>query len=95
MDIVIRSDAMNDAENDSGKQHVLHQFGREENVLEFLFLLDGIPVEATRWRADMIFLLDVNFRFVVDMEPLSQLCVINTGRNLCGKLMDAEECLLL
>ena len=46
---------MNDAENDSGKQHVLHQFGREENGLEFLFLLDGMPVDATRWRADMIF----------------------------------------
>ena len=55
LDIVIRSDAMNDAENDSGKQHVLHHFGREENGLEFLFLLDGIPVDATRWRADMIF----------------------------------------
>ena len=48
LDIVIRSDAMNDAENDSGKQHVLDQFGREENGLEFLFLLDGIPVDATR-----------------------------------------------
>ena len=48
MDIVIRSDATHDAENDSGKQHVLHQFGREENGLEFLFLLDGIPVDATR-----------------------------------------------
>ena len=55
LDIVIRSDAMNDAENDSRKQHVLHQFVREENGLEFLFLLDGMPVDATRWRADMIF----------------------------------------
>ena len=33
--------------------------------------------------------------FVVEMEPLSQLCVINAGENLCGKLMHAEECLLL
>ena len=31
-------------------------------------------------------------RFVVEMEPLSQLCVINACRNLCGKLM---QCLLL
>ena len=33
--------------------------------------------------------------FVVEIAPLSQLCVINAGRNLCGKLMHAEECLLL
>ena len=53
-------------------------------------------MDAARWRADMIFVLDVNFHVLLfDMEPLSQLCVINTGRNLCGKLMDAEECLLL
>ncbi|XP_067028407.1 uncharacterized protein [Acropora muricata] len=74
---------MNDAENDSGKQHVLHQFGREENGLEFLFLLDGIPVDATRWRADMIFVLDANLHVLLLTwnlcQPLSQLCVINTA----------------
>ena len=37
----------------------------------------------------------MNLCFVVEMEPLSQLCVINAGRNLCGKLMHAEECLVL
>lgn len=75
LDIVIRSDAMNDAENDSGKQHVLHQFGREENGLEFLFLLDGIPVDATRWRADMIFVLDVNFHVLLLTWNLCLSCV--------------------
>ena len=74
MDIVIRSDAMNDAENDSGK-HVLHQFGREENGLELLFLLDGIPVDATRWRADMIFVLDVNFQVLLLTWNLCLSCV--------------------
>ena len=74
-DIVIRSDAMNDAENDSGKQHVLHQFGREENGLEFLFLLNGSPVDATRWRADMIFVLDVNFHVLLLTWNLCLSCV--------------------
>ena len=75
MDIVIRSDAMNDAKNDSGKQHVRHQFGGEENGLEFLFLLDGIPVDAPRWRADMIFVLDVNFHVLLLTWNLCLSCV--------------------
>ena len=66
---------MNDAENDSGKQHVLHQFGREENGLELLFLLDGILVDATRWRADMIFVLDVNFQVLLLTWNLCLSCV--------------------
>ena len=37
----------------------------------------------------------INICFAVEMEPLSQMCVINVGRNLCGKLMHAEECFLL
>ena len=37
----------------------------------------------------------LNFHVLLLTWNLSQLCVINTGRNLCGKLMDAEECLLL
>ena len=74
LDIVIRSDAMNDAENDSGK-HVLHQFGREESGLEFLFLLDGMPVDATRWRADRIFVLYVNFHVLLLTWNLCLSCV--------------------
>ena len=73
--IVILSDAMNDAENDSGKQHVLHQFGREENGLEFLFLLDGSPVDALRWRTDMNFVLDVNFHVLLLTWNLCLSCV--------------------
>ena len=64
-----------DAENDSGKQHVLHQFGREENGLEFLILLAGTPVDATKWRADMIFVLDVNFHVLLLKWNLCLNCV--------------------
>ena len=37
----------------------------------------------------------INLCFAVEMKPLSQICVINEGRNLSGKFMHAEECLLL
>ena len=48
---------------------------REENGLQFLFLLDGIPVDATRWRADMIFVLDVNFHVLLLTWNLCLSCV--------------------
>ena len=53
----------------------------------FTFLKSGIDANGGK--------RSMNLCFVVQMEPLSQLCVINAGRNLCEKLMHAEECLLL
>ena len=53
----------------------------------FSFLRSGIDAKGGK--------RPINLCFVVEMEPLSQLCVTNAGRNLCGKLMHAEECLLL
>ena len=92
---------MNDAENDcfAGKQHVLNQFGRGENGLElFISSMASLWMQPDGARAAKCWNFCTSRElsgFVVEMEPLSQLCVINAGRNLRGKLIHAEECLFL
>jgi len=58
-----------------------------------LLFLVCMPLDATRWRSraasEMLTL------YSIEMEPLLRLCVINRGQNMLGKLVEAEECLLL
>ena len=77
----------------------IYQFSRGENGLElFISSMASLWMQPDGARAAKCWIFCISrklSRFVVKMEPLSQLCVINAGRNLCGKLMHAEECFLL